>query len=79
MALITLLGLLLVFLSSDFPNLNQTIKDSVNAIGFQVAFYYGLACLACAWHWRRGAFRSFGDLILLFLWPIPSAAFLVRA
>jgi len=76
-ALITLLGLVLLFLSSGFPSVNQIIKDSVNAIGFQVALYYGLACLACAWHCRKRALKSFGDLILLILWPIASAVFLV--
>jgi amino acid transporter len=75
-ALITLLGLVLLFLSSGFPSVNQIIKDSVNAIGFQVAFYYGLAGLACAWHYRKAALRSFGNLIFLILWPIASALFL---
>ncbi|MDB5889080.1 MAG: amino acid permease family protein [Rhodocyclales bacterium] len=73
---IAALGLVLLFLSSNFPSVNQIIKASVNAIGFQVAFYYGLAGFACAWHFRKQAFRSVHDLVFLILWPAASAAFL---
>ncbi|HEY6898332.1 MAG TPA: APC family permease [Rhodocyclaceae bacterium] len=69
-------GLLLLFLSSYFPSVAQIIRASVNAIGFQVAFYYGLAGLACAWHFRRRALHSAHDLLFLVLWPAASAAFL---
>jgi amino acid transporter len=75
-AVITSFGLVFLFLSSYFPSVNLIIKDSVNAIGFQVAFYYGLAGLACAWHFRREALRSASNLIFLLLWPACSAAFL---
>ena len=74
---ITSLGLIFLFLSSYFPSVNTIIKDSVNAIGFQVAFYYSLAGLACAWHYRHRALVSFRDCILLCLWPTLSAAFLI--
>ena len=40
-AVLTVLGLALLFLSSLLPTVNQIMKDSVNAIGFQVAFYTG--------------------------------------
>ncbi|MDB5814205.1 MAG: amino acid permease family protein [Rhodocyclales bacterium] len=73
---IAALGLVLLFLSSYFPSVNQIIKASVNAIGFQVAFYYGLAGFACAWHFRKQAFRSVHDLVFLVLWPAASATFL---
>lgn len=75
-ALITGFGLLLLFLSSQLPSVSEIIKDSVNAIGFQVAFYYGLAGFACAWHFRRDALRSPFDLVFLVVWPALSAAFL---
>ena len=76
-AVIVGLGLLFQFLSSSFPTVNLILKDSINAIGFQVAFYYGLAALACAWHFRKVARSSAKSLILLVVWPIISAAFLV--
>lgn len=75
-AVIALLGMLFLFLSSFFPTVNLIIKDSINAIGFQVAFYYGLAGLACAWHARKQAFDSAYDLVFLILWPVSSATFL---
>jgi amino acid transporter len=75
-AAITLFGLLFLFLSSHFSSVNLIIKDSVNAIGFQVAFYYGLAGFACAWHYRKQALRSVHNLVFFTLWPAGSAAFL---
>jgi amino acid transporter len=75
-AVITSFGLVFLFLSSYFPSVNLIIKDSVNAIGFQVAFYYGLAGFACAWHFRHEALRSGSKLIFLLLWPACSAGFL---
>jgi amino acid transporter len=76
-AVITLIGLALLFASSYFPSLGLIIKDSVNAIGFQVACYYSLAGFACAWHFRSTAFKSLDSAVFLFLWPVASAAFLV--
>jgi amino acid transporter len=74
---IAILGLVFLFLSSGFPSVNSIIKDSVNAIGFQVCFYYSLAGLACAWHYRKSALQSIGNLILQVLWPLCSACFLI--
>ncbi len=76
-AVIVVVGLLMLFLSSYFPSINMIIKDSVNAIGFQVSFYYGLAGYACAWYFRREAMTGIGNFITLLLWPMASASFLV--
>jgi amino acid transporter len=71
-------------------NLNEETRDPgrsagkaavwTMAIRFQVAFYYSLAGLACAWCHRRLAMQSLGVflllLLLLFLWPLLSAGFL---
>lgn len=75
-SVIVVIGLLLLFLSSNFSSVNLIIKDSVNAIGFQVACYYSLAGFACMWHFRKTAFRSADRFIFLFLWPAASAAYL---
>ncbi len=74
---IATLGVTFLLLSSQFPTVNVIIKDSVNAIGFQVAFYYSLAGLACAWHHRRLALRNVASFFLLLLWPLASALFLI--
>ncbi len=71
------LGLVLLFLSSYYQSINLIIKDSINAIGFQVAFYYGLAGFACAWHFRKKAFHHLSSFFILFLWPAASASFLL--
>ena len=73
---ITALGVVLLLLSSLLPTVNQIMKDSVNAIGFQAAFYYGLASFACAWNTRRAALKSPATLVALVLWPVSSALFL---
>lgn len=69
-------GLLLLALSASFSSVSEIIQDSVNAIGFQVAFYYGLAGFACAWYSLRHGARTPARLFLLVLWPACSAAFL---
>jgi amino acid transporter len=75
-SVIVAIGLALLFLSSYFPTVNLIIKDSVNAIGFQVACYYSLAGFACMWHFRKTAFKSADRFLFLFLWPAGSALFL---
>lgn len=74
--LIVVIGLILLFFSSFFPTVNKIIDISVKAIGFQVAFYYGLSCFACAWGFRRLAFKNVADCILLLIWPALSGLFM---
>jgi amino acid transporter len=73
---LTVFGLVLLSLCSFLPTVNQIMRDAVNAIGFQAAFYYGLASFACAWGTGRSALRSPGKLIAQVLWPLASALFL---
>ncbi len=73
---ITLFGLLLLLLSSGIPTVSQIVQDSVNAIGFQAAFYYGLACFACVWHVWRYQPKTAYNVVFLMLWPLGSALFL---
>jgi len=75
-AAIAVAGLVMLLFASRYPSINQVIQDSVNAVGIQAAFYYGLACLACAWHvWKSGKRDALGVLLLI-IWPLASAAFL---
>ncbi|HEX3417871.1 MAG TPA: APC family permease, partial [Stellaceae bacterium] len=73
--LITMLGLLLLLLSSSLSGIKTVIGDSVNALGFQIAFYYGLAGLACAWHFRKQAMTGLGRFIVLLAWPLLGVGF----
>jgi amino acid transporter len=70
------IGLTLLLLSSYLPTVGIVMRDSVLTIGFQAAFYYGLASFACAWNNLRvvrGDPLAFGTRVL---WPIVSALFL---
>lgn len=70
------IGLVLLAFFAFLPTVNKMIELSVKAIGFQVAFYYGLTCLACAWNFRHLPITKFNDYILLFFWPLLSGIFM---
>jgi len=46
------------------------LGDSVTAIGFAIAFYYGFTGLACAWYFRRELRRSPGILLRVGIAPL---------
>lgn len=69
-------GMLFLFLSSYSTAVHILMKDSVNAVGFQVAFYYSLTGFACAWFYRS-AWKNITELLGFVLWPTLSALFLI--
>jgi len=69
-------GVLFLFLSSFFSTVSLIIKDSVNAIGLQAAFYYSITGIACAWYHIR-LWKTVGELIMYIIWPSISALFLI--
>lgn len=73
--LITGVGLVLLFGSLYLHGLTTVINDSINAVGFQVAFYYGLTGLACAWYFREEALKGIGRFVFLCLWPLLGVGF----
>ena len=73
---IWLFGLLFLFLSSFFSTVNLIIKDSVNAIGLQAAFYYSITGFACAWYYRL-KWKNILELLIYIVWPTLSSLFLV--
>jgi amino acid transporter len=74
--LVTAIGLVLLLLSSALSSVATIMKDFANALGFQIAFYYALACLACAWCMRKN-FHMPRILLTGILWPLVSAIFLI--
>lgn len=70
------IGLALLACFAFLPTVTQMIEISVKAIGFQVAFYYGLTCFACAWKYRHLPLTPLKDYILLFFWPLLSGIFM---
>jgi amino acid transporter len=53
---------ILLYLLFNFVAAGNIIPDSVTAIGWFIAFYYGLTGLACAWYYRNVLTRSSRDL-----------------
>ena len=68
--LIVALGLTLLALSLAYPDVDAILKASINAIGLEIAFYYGLTAMACAWHFRHT--RSPKVFVLAVAWPAAS-------
>ncbi len=69
--LILAVGLALLAFSLAFPDVEAILKASINAIGLEIAFYYGLTAVACAWQFRKA--RSAPVFLLAVAWPLASA------
>ncbi len=54
----------------------NVLGDSVTAIGFMIAFYYGITGLACIVYYRRAIFRSAKNFVLAGLLPLLGFAML---
>jgi hypothetical protein len=63
-------------LSNFLGSIGTIMTDAISAIGLQIAFYYGLAGVAVVITYRREIFKSFGNAMLIGLWPLVGAAFL---
>jgi amino acid transporter len=48
----------------------NVLGDSVTAIGFMIAFYYGITGLACVVYYRRVLFRSLRNLVTVGILPL---------
>jgi amino acid transporter len=58
-------------------NLSQNVLgDSLTAIGFQIAFYYGLTGFACAIFYRKELFKSFRNFFMAGVVPFTGGAIL---
>ena len=58
-------------------NLSQNVLgDSLTAIGFQIAFYYGLTGFACAIFYRKELFKSFRNFFMAGVVPFTGGAML---
>lgn len=68
---------LVLFVFSNFVGSVSTIMtDAINAIGLQIAIYYGLAGLAVVVAYRAWLFRSVANLVFIGLWPLLGAIFM---
>lgn len=74
--LILCLGVCFLLMTLFSDSVHHMMLDSVDAIGVQAAFYYGLAALACVWHFRGAWRHSFKVFLLAGLWPFLSTLIL---
>jgi len=66
-----------LFVGSNYiGSLSNVLSDAVNAIGLQIAVYYGLAGLSVVILYRRQLFRSVANFIFIGLWPFVGAVFM---
>ena len=61
--------------SATVPSINALMSGLINAIGVQVAFYYTLAGIACAWHYRKSMRTDWRTLAFAVIVPLTSALF----
>jgi amino acid transporter len=72
---IGLVSMVLFVLAATSSSINEILSDSINAIGVEVAIFYGLSAIACASYYRSA---NRGDAALFWLrrgWPLASALF----
>lgn len=71
---IGIVALALFVLSAFSSGINSLMTDAINAIGLQIAFYYGLTGFACAWYYR--GIRGTKEIFMRIVWPLISGVFL---
>jgi len=55
----------------------NVLSDSITAIGFAIAFYYGLTGFACAFYYRRELLKSFKNFFFVGVLPVLGGAILL--
>ncbi len=74
LAFFSLFGILL---STGVSSINELLSKLVGDIGILVAFYYGITGIACAWGFRKVAFKDVKFFFTGVLMPFLSGAFLL--
>jgi len=55
---------------------NAVLGNSISALGFGIAFYYGITGYACAFYYRKHIFKSFKNFVFVGLAPFLGAVLL---
>jgi len=74
---VTVVSLLLFVASNGLGSVANILTDAVDAIGLQIAFYYGLAGIAVVVAYRRLLLKSPGNFLFGGLWPLVGAVFML--
>jgi amino acid transporter len=70
---------IVLYVSLNYLSGGNIITDSVTALGWFIAFYYGLTGFACAWYYRRQLKNSASDLWLKGILPTAGGVILFVA
>lgn len=76
-AVVAGISLILFVVSSFAHSVNNVLSDAISAIGLQIAIYYSLAGLAAVVAFRKLAFKSASNFLLMFLFPLLGGAFMM--
>jgi amino acid transporter len=69
---------LIIFVVASFANsVNTVLSDAISAIGLQIAVYYSLAGFAAVVAFRKLAFESVWNFVVMFLFPLLGGAFML--
>ncbi|MDD2706041.1 MAG: hypothetical protein PHU07_12025 [Acidocella sp.] len=71
------MGLAGILLTGLMPSVSDILSDAVTASGLQVAYYFGMAGLVCAWVHRTAYRDSWGRWLAYALFPGLSAVGLI--
>lgn len=75
-AVVAAISLLLFIVSSFANSVDTVLGDAISAIGLQIAVYYSLAGFAAVVAFRRLAFKSISNVLLMFLFPLIGGIFM---
>ncbi|MER7107068.1 APC family permease [Streptomyces sp. NPDC000229] len=75
-AVVGAVALVMFVAATALGSVGDILDSAVNAMGLQIAFYYGLAGIAAVVAYRGTLLRSVRDFVLGGAWPLAGAAFM---
>jgi amino acid transporter len=76
-AVIAVVSIVMFVVSSFANSVGNILSDAISAIGLQIAVYYSLAGFAAVVAFRKLAFRSLSNFLLMFLFPLLGGVFML--
>ncbi len=76
-AVVAVISVALFVVSSFANSVSTVLTDAINAIGLQIAIYYSLAGIAAAVAFRKLAFRSVSNFLLMLVFPLLGGIFML--
>ena len=76
-AVVAVISVALFVVSSFANSVSTVLTDAINAIGLQIAIYYSLAGIAAAVAFRKLAFQSLSNFLLMLVFPLLGGIFML--